>query len=800
MLADLVRLHRCQIVLVGTLLIVLTGAIRSAQARGHVDAVIRTALEPGPTQSGAPALRLPILDSPLWGQHALVLAASVLLIAALLVVLWWRWQRRQQRERGYFDRIRDREERLKLALWASGEQYWDYDLRNGQMQRMRVSDDVRSASDIQVVTEVDTDHQIHRDDLPQVRDRLRRHVRGDSPLFLSEHRIPGPDGGWIWVRARGRVVERDPDGRVRRVAGTARDVTQSRHAERERRIASEVLRSMSEAVCVLDRDFNYVSVNPAFSKMTGYSDVEVIGRNCSLLDSAQHDPDFYQKVREQILRQGRWSGEMWQQRKDGEEFLCAIKGSAVSDGSGRHPLYVTVLDDITEQKHAEQELRYLANFDTLTNLPNRALLAERLSRAIVRARRQEERIAVLFLDLDRFKDINDSLGHAAGDRILRAAAIRLQQTVGQQYTVARLGGDEFTVILENLEAPEQADKIAREIITAFDAPLLLDERQEVAVTPSIGISLYPDHAQVPTELLKQADTAMYQAKAAGRHTYMRYNEAMDVGIRRRATLSGALRKVLDRGELRLVYQPRLALAQTRIVGVEALLRWHSEEYGEIEPAQFIPLAEESGQILEIGEWVLREACLTLQRWHKHGADGLSMSVNMSALQLLRGDLPSVVERVLIETGVPPHALELELTESVIMANAEQTADKLQAFRRIGVGLAIDDFGTGYSSLAYLKQLPITTLKIDQQFIRDLTQDPDDAAITSTVITMAHSLGLNVVAEGVETDAQMQFLRDHRCDEVQGYWLSPALEAHTCLAFIRSWVPAAPVPLGHKHPA
>ncbi|MEO6263476.1 MAG: bifunctional diguanylate cyclase/phosphodiesterase, partial [Luteimonas sp.] len=371
-----------------------------------------------------------------------------------------------------------------------------------------------------------------------------------------------------------------------------------------------------------------------------------------------------------------------------------------------------------------------------------------------------------------------------------AAAARLQDTVGPQHTVARLGGDEFTVVLENLEAPEQADKIAREIITAFEAPLLLDDRQEVSITTSIGISLYPDHAQVPTELLKQADTAMYQAKAAGRRTYMRYTETMDVTIRRRATLSGAFRKALDRGELRLAYQPRLALAQTRIVGVEALLRWHSEEYGEIPPTQFIPLAEESGLILEIGEWVLRDACLTLRRWHQHGLAGLSMSVNVSALQLLRGDFPGVVERVLAETGLPPQSLELELTESVIMANAQQTADKLQAFRRLGVSLAIDDFGTGYSSLAYLKRLPITTLKIDKEFVDDLSHGSDDAAITTTIIAMARSLGLNVVAEGVETDAQMQFLREHRCDEIQGYWLSPPLEAHRCLAFIRNWAPAA----------
>ena len=734
-------------------------------------------------------LRLPIVVTPPLWRHPLALAGYALLAALLLLVLWLRWRGRRRRERSYFDRIRDREERLKLALWASGDQFWDYDLVRDQMQRMRVSDDVRSASDITVETEIDADHQIHRDDLPKVRDQLRRHLRGDTPLFLSEHRIPDENGQWIWVRARGRVVERDENGRALHLAGTMRDITHSRHAEREHRIAAEVLRSMNEAVSVLDRHFCFVSVNPAFSRMTGYGDVEVIGRNGSLLDSSQHDPALYRDIREQLQQRGRWSGEIWQQRKDGEEFLCAYECSAVLDSSGQHALYVMVLSDITDQKRAEQELRYLANFDTLTNLPNRTLLSERLSHAIVRARRQDNRIAVLFLDLDRFKDINDSLGHAAGDRILRAAAVRLQAAVGSQHTVARLGGDEFTVVLENLGAPEEADKIAREIITAFEAPLLLDDRQEVSISTSIGISLYPDHAQVPTELLKQADTAMYQAKAAGRRTYLRYTESMDVTIRRRATLSGALRKVLDRGELRLVYQPRLALAQNRIVGVEALLRWNSQDYGEILPTQFIPLAEESGLILEIGEWVLREACLTLRRWHDHGLAGIAMSVNVSVLQLLRGDFPGVVERVLDETGLSPQSLELELTESVVMANAEQTADKLQAIRRLGVSLSIDDFGTGYSSLSYLKRLPITALKIDKAFVDDLSLGSDDAAITTTIIAMARALNLNVIAEGVETEAQMQFLRAHHCDEIQGFWLSPPLEPHRCLAFIRNWAPA-----------
>jgi diguanylate cyclase (GGDEF)-like protein/PAS domain S-box-containing protein len=712
----------------------------------------------------------------------------LLLAGSLAALLAFVLRRRISAEKQYFKDLKEREERLKLALWASAEQYWDYELNTRKLNRMWV-DTPSGSLELRVAKLIDTEHQIHPDDVREVEEKLREHLRGETELFLSEHRVLDANQQWLWVRARGRAVERNEQGRVTRIAGTARNITNVRQAERERRIAIAVLRSMNEAVSVLDGEFNFVSVNPAFTRMTGYTEAEVLGKNANILDSSQHDQAFYQRTRQKLVGEGHWSGELWERRKNGQEFLCSIQCVSAQITHGEPQLFVAVLNDITLQKRAEQELRYLANFDTLTNLPNRALLSERLSRAIVRARRQNHRIAVLFLDLDRFKDINDSLGHTAGDRILRAVAMRLQDTVGEHQTVARLGGDEFTVVLETLNDPADADRIAREIIMAFEAPLALDDRQEVVISPSIGISLYPDHGQVPTELLKQADTAMYQAKAAGRRTFVRYDDSMEIANRRRAQLSSALHKVLDRGELRLVYQPRLALARPRITGVEALLRWTSEEYGEIPPNHFIPLAEESGMILEIGEWVLRQACLTLKEWHRQGMTELTMAVNVSVLQLLRGDFVDVVRRVLADTALPSRYLELELTESVLMANAEQTAAKLAAIREMGVSLAIDDFGTGYSSLAYLKRLPITTLKIDKAFINDLSQNPDDAAITTTVIAMAHSLGLNVVAEGVESESQMRFLSHYRCDEIQGHWLSRPIDPQRCLEFIRSWTPS-----------
>ena len=712
-----------------------------------------------------------------------------LLAAVALSWLFWRLvSRRQLAEQALMAQIREREARLNLALWGSGDEFWDWNIRDNSLYRVGANQLFGQGTVEHLSTDDWRNNAVHPEDLPRVQQMLQEHIVGRAEIYDSEHRIRNAAGEWVWVRSRGKVVERDENGNPLRMAGTARDVTAARKAERERRVALEVLRSMSEAVAVIDLDFRFISVNPSFSRITGYSEEEVVGLNSSLLDSAQHSPEFYRRVRDILERTGHWAGEMWQRRKDDEEFLGWIEMSEVRDSLGARSHFVAVVNDITDKKRAEQELRYLANYDTLTGLPNRALLSERLGRAIIRARRQETRVAVLFLDLDRFKDINDSLGHAAGDRLLKAAAARLQSTVSASDTVARLGGDEFTVVLEDVESLVAVERMAREILSAFSTPLEVDERHDVSITPSLGISLYPDHALVPTDLLKFADTAMYQAKAEGRNTYQVYNEAMDAEARHRAAIIAALRRALDRGEFRLVYQPRLALADGRITGVECLLRWQSAELGEIQPTEFIPLAEESGLIVPIGEWVLGEACRQLKAWRGQGLTELRMGVNVSVLQLLRGNLAAYLKRLLLVTELPADRIELELTESMVMQNAEQTTAMLDELRKLGVSLAIDDFGTGYSSLVYLKRLPIDTLKIDKEFIDDLTRDADDEAITSTIVSMGHSLGLTVIAEGVENEQQLEFLRALGCDEVQGHWLSRPIDAERCLAFVRAWRP------------
>ena len=700
--------------------------------------------------NGEPATMALVVTPSWWDSPAA--RTAWLLCAAGLILLLWRWQRRRRNEERSLHRdLKEREDRLRLALWGSGDDFWDWNFSRGEIVVTAPEDLVKGASARpSAMSQAGFDEHVHPDDLPTLRQLLDQHISRASEAFEAEYRVRNRRGDWVWVLVRGKIVERDADGQPLRMCGTARNVTAARAAERERRVAQEVIRSMTEAVTVTDLEFRFLSVNPAFTRITGWRQDEVAGQSAELLDSSQHPPEFYLAMRDTLTRSGHWRGELWQRRKDGDEFLCWFETTEVRDANGVRTHFVGVLNDITDRKRAEQELRYLANYDTLTGLPNRTLLSERLGHAIIRARRTARKVAVLFLDLDRFKHVNDSMGHATGDRMLKAAGSRLRQIVREGDTVARLGGDEFTVVLEDVVSVIEAEHVAGKILAAFEQPLELDNGQEVVISPSIGISLYPDHGQVPTDLLKFADTAMYQAKEDGRNTYKVYTEAMDAAARLRATMIAALRKALERNEFSLVYQPKLSLLDERITGVEALLRWRSSELGDVSPGVFIPIAEETGLIIEIGEWVVAQACAQLARWRDAGVHDIAMSINVSVLQLLRGDLIQRLCDVLAEHDIPPNQIELELTESMVMANAEQSITTLRKLKAIGVTLAIDDFGTGYSSLSYLKRLPIDTLKIDKEFVGDLTTDPDDEAITATVITMAHSLGLNVIAEGVET--------------------------------------------------
>lgn len=717
-----------------------------------------------------------------WSWPMRIVYAAALALLVLIAVLGWRSHYQEQAR--HRRQLSLRESRLRQALWGSGDEFWDWNLEHGTILRLGPEGAPGGHHEESIAADEWRATMVHPDDLANLNHALAEHIAGHTEHFEVEHRVRARDGEWTWVISRGRIVERDADGKPLRICGTERDISALRAADRDRRIAMEVIRNMSEAVTVTDLDFRFVSVNTAFTRMTGYAEHEVLGRDASVLNGSRHAPASYNQLRQTLAESGHWRGELWQRRKDGEEFLCWVELNEVCDASGQRTHMIGVLTDITDRKRAEQELRYLANYDTLTGLPNRALLGERLGAAVISARRTGQKVGLLFLDLDRFKHINDSMGHTTGDRTLKAAGARLRQCVRETDVVARLGGDEFTVVLENLADARGAEEMAQRLIQAFARPLPIAGTQEAVISPSIGIALYPDHGQTPADLLKCADTAMYQAKERGRNTWAVYHAGMDARARDHATLVTALRRALERKELSMVYQPKLAIHGNQgITGMEALLRWHSRELGEVPPSVFIPLAEETGQIHDISAYVFATACADLRRFREGGHRNLTMAINLSAAQLNRPDLTLHICDMLAEHDVAPNQVELELTESMVMANAEQSVRLLGELKSIGARLAIDDFGTGYSSLAYLKRLPIDTLKIDQEFVGDITTDPDDAAITSTIITMAHSLQLKVVAEGVETAEQLAFLRAQHCDEIQGYWFSRPLTAEACLEFL-----------------
>lgn len=734
---------------------------------------------------------LPLELTPVWWNSYWIKLIGLLLVALVAYLQWRAFKRKRARELHHHNELRQREVQLRLALWGSGDEFWDWDPSGYPLYRL--GDDPGQGGDDngEIVGGNDWRHRdVHPDDLALVKARLDQHVQGRTPYFESEHRIrntdPFAENTWITVLARGKVVERDAEGNPVRICGTARDITATRQAERTSRIAAAVLKSMTEAVSVTDLNFDFIAVNDAFTRMTGYTESEVIGQSAVLLNCPQNPPEHYRLMREELMRNGHWRGEMWEKRKDGEEFLTWTEFSEVRDDHGLRTHYVCVLTDITDRKRTEQELRYLANYDPLTGLPNRALLSERLGQAIIRARRTNKKLGLLFIDLDRFKHVNDSMGHAAGDRMLKAVGARLRSNVRETDTVARLGGDEFTIILEDLVEVQEAEHVALKLLEAFTVPLDLENGQEVVTSPSIGISIFPLHAQTPSDLLKFSDTAMYQAKERGRNTYMLYTEAMDAVARRRATMVSALRKALERKEFSLLYQPKLSLLDNRVTGVEALLRWDHQGLGPVPPGTFIPLSEETGLIVEIGEYALMRACEQLAQWRGRGLTDLTMSVNISVLQLLRGALVERLYEIMSEYKITPDQIDLELTESMVMANAEHSIKILNQIKDLGITLSIDDFGTGYSSLSYLKRLPIHTLKIDKEFIRDLITDPDDEAITATMISMARSLNLKVIAEGVETTEQLAYLRRQGCDEIQGYWLSQPLSPDACFKFIQDY--------------
>lgn len=611
---------------------------------------------------------------------------------------------------------------------------------------------------------------IHHLDRAGVAHRLRETAASGTP-YVGEVRIACNGAQPRVVRVQGST-EANGNRLPPLMVGTIQDITDMKQSEAQLKLLKVAIDSLPIGITISDVEGRIIYANPAEAKIHNLTIDELVGRK-----GADFGPSYLRKPRlpELIDHNYVWRRESINVRSNGEEFPVKLSSIAVRDADGNCLGMVTACEDITPWKEAEERINQLAYFDTLTGLANRRNFFNRLTQAIALAHREERQVGLLFFDLDNFKDINDTLGHDFGDRLLQHVANRLTEIMRESDTLARLGGDEFVIVLTSIINLESAAIVARRILAILSRPFQIEGKQVFSST-SIGIALFPDDGHDPEDLFKCADTAMYHAKETGKSTFRFFSSEMNRNIMRRVALESGLRQGLDNKEFFLHFQPQWDLQTEKIIGVEALVRWQSPDFGLVMPAEFISLAECTGLIVALGEWVLHTACLQARQWQEAGHERLRVAINISGKQLVQPNFFDTARSILAETGVNPAAIEFEFTESVLMDNAEKVVGTLRALKGLGLQLSIDDFGTGYSSLSYLKHFTIDRVKIDRAFVMDITRSKDDAAIVDAIISMSHSLNLKVIAEGVETPEQLQFLKEHHCDEIQGFYLARPMTA------------------------
>jgi len=561
-------------------------------------------------------------------------------------------------------------------------------------------------------------------------------------------------------------------------------VMQQRDAEGQLRLLEEVIRHLSIGVVIMDADFCVTSVNDAYCTISGKSEAEMLGERPPFEDLIKVHPEIYDAAVKSLRLNGAWESELWDTSDYGEKFAIHISITSIIDQTGSLSQYGAIISDVTQRKKDEEHIRYQANFDTLTGLPNRALFVDRLEQSLAAMARADSKLALLFIDLDGFKLVNDTLGHDKGDDLLREAGTRIASCTRGGDTVARLGGDEFTVIMPNLHDARDAPVVAQRILDALTTPFVLDGTESF-VSGSIGITIFPDDAKLSGDLLKNADAAMYRAKDLGKANYQFFTADLNEQVVERLSIKNGLIKALERKEFELFYQPKLSLSSGTFESVEALMRWQSPDLGMVSPARFIPVLEETGMVVEVGAWAIQTACAQHQKWVDEGLGQKRMAVNLSARQLREMSFVSVLQDILQDSGMSPEWLEIEITESMLMSDTESAVTSLNVLHDMGIHVAMDDFGTGYSSLSYLKRFPIDTIKIDQAFVAEITSSSDDAEIIRTIINMGKTLHRQIVAEGVETEAQLALLKEYGCDHIQGYLLSRPVPGDALAEFFRA---------------
>ena len=683
--------------------------------------------------------------------------------------------------------LRESEQRLQRVLEGANQGYWDWNLQTDKFQvSARWETMLGYAAGEMQVTPDSWAELVHPDDLPEALASIARHKRGDSELHEAEIRLKAKDGSWHWIRTSGRIVSRGPHGEPLMMSGTHTDISEHRQMELARREATAVFENSYEGILVANAEGIITRVNSAFTRITGYTQVEVEGRSPRMLSSGRHDARFFQEFWRALAEQGLWRGEIWNKRKNGDIFAVLQSVAVVRDGKGQVQHYVSVFADISQLKAHEAELDRVANYDSLTLLPNRRLLSDRLKQAILRSDRGGKSCAICFLDLDGFKAINDTLGHAVGDQVLIGVAHQLTHILRAEDTLARLGGDEFVVLLSEVASAEECTLILERMLEAVRLPIAVNEHQ-VHLSASIGVSLYPSDNADPDILLRHADMAMYLAKQAGKNRYQLFDPEIDRIAQNHREYLSQMQSALQRREFVLYYQPKVDLVSGAVMGAEALIRWQHPERGLLPPAEFLPHLNGSNLEGLFGEWVIDTALEQMRRWREQGLD-IKVSVNISANHLLQ---PVFAERLgqALErhADVEPAQLELEVLESAALTDMDQAVEILERCMELGVQFSLDDFGTGYSSLTYLRKLPVHTLKIDQSFVRDMLVDPDDLGIVRGIIELANAFNREVVAEGVETLAHGALLRAMGCRVVQGYGVARPMPAAMLPGWCADWL-------------
>ena len=604
-----------------------------------------------------------------------------------------------------------------------------------------------------------------------------------SSKLNVEKRYIHKNGQSVWVHLS-MSVSLGKDGKPQYIIGFIKDIRDRKGSEKKLKLASKVFENTNEGIIITDNVLNIQVINSAFSDIYGYTSEEIISKNAFFLKSGQHSKKFYNQMWKSIKKDGYWKGEMWGTRKNGEKFPQWLNISTIKDEEGNIQNIICFFSDISMIKQSEEELEFLAHHDPLTKLPNRLLLTSRLVQAIKRAKREESKIAVLFLDLDRFKEINDTFGHSYGDEILKTVTTRFKIAMREQDTIARIGGDEFIILIEEVKNLSAIDQVLVKLLDVFKDEILVFNHS-FKLSASIGVSIYPNDGKKIEDLIKNADAAMYQAKDAGRNTYRFYTQEMTEKLFNKMLMKKEIDIALNEDQFVIHYQPQISIQSKKVLGVEALVRWNHPQKGLIYPDKFIKIAESTKQIEKLGERVLEIACKDAKKWIDTKIFTGKVAINVSAIQIKHNDFYEVITTVLEKTGLSGHFVELELTESYIMENPEEAIVLFNKLKNLGITISIDDFGTGYSSLSYLKKLPVDKLKIDRSFIMDIPKDKGDMAITSTIIAMAKSLGLGVIAEGIETKEQHEFIKKEGCYEGQGYLYSRPIPEKEFLQFMES---------------